>query len=78
MEKRYITPAEAGDMLNVKPQGVYSAIRRGQLPGVRRLPNGRILIDRVKLVTWIDSFAVAEPGPMLAPKLCGIAEEIKR
>lgn len=59
MQKRYspsdvMTVDELADLLRLDRKTVYSAIARGEIPGVRRV--GRtIRISRPAIVTWLLS-----------------------
>lgn len=47
-----LTVDEAAALLRMDRKGVYEAIRRGQIPGVRRI--GRVIrIHRGTLVAWL-------------------------
>jgi len=59
-----LTVDEAADLLRVNRKTLYAAIRRGEIPGARRV--GRtVRISRTRLVQWL---ANGQAGVSLAKK----------
>ena len=49
-----ITVDEAADLLRVDRRTVYSLIKRGKIPGVRRVGRS-IRLSRTKLLAWLEA-----------------------
>ena len=51
---RYLTIAEAADLMRSTPRALYNLIYKGEFPGVHRYGR-RILIRRSALIDWLES-----------------------
>jgi hypothetical protein len=50
----YLSIPEAAELLRIKPKAAYARAARGQMPGLRQDPAGRLLVKRAELVSYIE------------------------
>ncbi len=43
MAIRFLTVAETAALLRIHPESIRRAVREGKIPGVRRVPGGRLI-----------------------------------
>ena len=49
-----LTAKELGTLLRTSTRAIYQMVQRGQLPGVIRLGQRRLLFDRAQVLAWLN------------------------